>query len=104
MRCVFKPTTAALAAFHKGLRCLFLSAEMRDEFLANPEKYASAAGNRRVRVSSILDWYGGDFGPTPQKALASLADYMPDEATKRLVASGDFSVSYLKYDWSLNKQ
>jgi hypothetical protein len=29
---------------------------------------------------------------------------MPDEATKRLIASEDFSVSYLDYDWSLNKQ
>ncbi len=60
--------------------------------------------NRRVRVSSILNWFGKDFAPTPQKALASLAEYMPDEATKRLIASEDFSVYYLKYDWSLNKQ
>jgi hypothetical protein len=60
--------------------------------------------NRRVRVSSILEWFGKDFAPTPQKALASLAAYTPDEATKRLIASEDFSVSYLDYDWRLNKQ
>lgn len=60
--------------------------------------------NRRVQVSSIVDWFGKDFAPTPQKAVASLADYMPDEATKRLIASEDFSVSYLDYDWSLNRQ
>ncbi len=60
--------------------------------------------NRRIRVSSILEWFGEDFASTPQKALASLADYMPDEATKRLIASENFSVSYLDYDWSLNKQ
>jgi len=57
---------------------------------------------REVRVSSILKWFGEDFGPTPQKALARLAQYMPDERTRQLIASGRFSVSYLKYDWSLN--
>lgn len=37
-----KPETAA---FHKGLRYLFPSTEQRDEFLAHPEKYVSAAGS-----------------------------------------------------------
>ena len=39
------PGKPQITAFHKGLRYLFPSAEMRDEFLAHPEKYASAAGS-----------------------------------------------------------
>ena len=74
------------------------------DFFARQKNLQVDLANRRVQVSSILDWFGKDFAPTPQKALASLAEYVPDEATKRLIASGDFSVSYLDYDWSLNKQ
>jgi len=59
---------------------------------------------REVRVSSILDWFGEDFGPTPQEALARLAEYMPDHVAWQLIERGDFSVEYLDYDWSLNKQ
>ena len=65
------------------------------DFFARRKNFQADFANRRVRVSSILNWYGKDFGPTPQKALASLAQDMPDQATKRLVAGGDFSVSYL---------
>jgi hypothetical protein len=84
-----------------------LEAQLADntrDFLGRPKNLQVDPANRRVQVSSILDWFGKDFAPTPQKALASLAEYMPDEATKRLIASEDFSVSYLDYDWSLNKQ
>jgi len=84
-----------------------LEAQLADntrDFFGRPKNLRVDLANRRVQMSSILDWFGKDFAPTPQKALASLAEYMPDEATKRLVASGDFSVSYLDYDWSLNKQ
>ncbi len=36
--------------------------------------------------------------------LARLAEYMPNDATGRLLEQGDFSVEYLDYDWNLNKQ
>ncbi len=59
---------------------------------------------RQVRVSSILDWFGKDFGPTPQKALARLGKYVSNDSSRRLIEQGDFSVEYLDYDWNLNKQ
>ena len=74
------------------------------DFFARKRNLHGDLTNRRIRVSSILDWFGEDFGSTPQKALASLAEYMPDKPTKDLIASGDFTVSYLDYDWSLNEQ
>ena len=74
------------------------------DFFGRSKNLQADPANHTVRVSSILDWFGKDFASTPQKALASLADYMPSEATKRLIASEDFSVSYVDYDWSLNKQ
>ena len=58
---------------------------------------------RVIRVSSILDWFGTDFGPTPPAALKSLLEYMPADA-KQVISSNSFSVSFLEYDWSLNRQ
>ena len=74
------------------------------DFFGRKRNFQVDPARRSVRVSSILDWFGKDFGPTPQKALAGLAKYMPDEPTRDLIAGGDFSVSYLAYDWSLNKR
>lgn len=80
-----------------------LEANTRDFFLRE-KNFQIEVTNRRVRVSAILDWFGEDFGSTPQQGLASLAKYMPDEATKQLVASEDYTVKFLDYDWSLNEQ
>jgi len=80
-----------------------LTVNTRD-FFARKRNFQADVANRRVQMSAILDWFGEDFGPTPQKRLASLAKYMPDEPTRHLVASEDFSVSFLDYDWSLNEQ
>jgi hypothetical protein len=80
-----------------------LASNTRD-FFARRKNLEVDLTSRTVRVSAILDWFGEDFGPTAPKALARLAEYMPDEATRRLVASEDVAVSFLDYDWSLNKQ
>ena len=80
-----------------------LSENTRD-FFARRKNFQADVANREIRVSSILDWFSEDFGSTPQRGLAGLAEYMPDEATQSLVASEDFSVSHLDYSWSLNKQ
>ena len=74
------------------------------DFFSRQRNFQIDPSRRQVRVSSILDWFGKDFGPKPQKALARLAEYMPNDATGRLLEQGDFSVKYLDYDWNLNKQ
>jgi hypothetical protein len=80
-----------------------LSANTRD-FFSREQNFQVDIARRRVRVSAILDWFGEDFGPTPQNGLASLAQYLPDGAARQLVASEDFTVSFLDYDWGLNEQ
>lgn len=79
-------------------------AENTRDFFSRRRNFQADFSQRRVRVSSILDWFGEDFGPTPQKALQRLATYMPDEKTRRLISSGRFAVTFLEYDWSLNEQ
>ncbi len=59
------------------------------DFFSRQRNLQVDLNRRQVRVSSILDWFGKDFGPTPQKALARLAEYMPNDATGRLLEQGD---------------
>lgn len=58
---------------------------------------------RVLNVSSILDWFGEDFGTTPQEGLAGLAEYMPEDAA-RIAREKGLSIRYLDYDWNLNRQ
>jgi hypothetical protein len=84
-----------------------LEAQLTDNtktFFSRQKHFRVDVSQRSVQVSPILKWFREDFGATPQKGLAGLADYLPDGAAGRLLKSGKFSVSYLDYDWSLNQQ
>lgn len=75
------------------------------DFFSRPEHFRADAAKSVVHVSPILEWFGEDFGPTPQQRLEKLVKYLPaDSGVPRLVEHGDFSVRYLDYDWSLNDQ
>lgn len=57
---------------------------------------------KRVEISSIFKWFKEDF----EKAggiNAILAKYAPDQY-QRFLSSGDYSISYLPYQWGLNDQ
>ncbi len=92
------------------------------------ERYAKAfftdsARNRvdvaggKVYLSRILDWYGGDFvgkqapelggvaslSEKEAAAIRYMAKYL-DEDTVRFLDTGEYTVVFNEYDWSLNKQ
>ena len=50
-------------------------------------------------LSSIFDWYGGDFGSNEQEIVAYLAKYSEGDSAELEVIT---KVSY-QYDWNLNK-
>ncbi|MEM7812701.1 MAG: DUF547 domain-containing protein [Planctomycetota bacterium] len=52
-------------------------------------------------LSSLLSWFGGDFGDGQDDRLAAVRPYLPADARK-LVDGGKVRVRYLDYDWSLN--
>jgi len=72
-------------------------------FLAQPGNFRYDASKNRVYLSSIFKWYGTDFAPTPQGQLKKLVTSLPDAASRRAAQSGDFRVTYQKYDWGLNE-
>ena len=85
-------------------------------FLSNPAKFRIAANEGTVYLSSIFKWFGEDFVPgygveqgygahsAAQRAvLHFISGYLDKQEAERL-SSGDYSISYLDYDWSLNEQ
>jgi hypothetical protein len=85
-------------------------------FLANPKKFKIDRKEKRVYLSPIFKWFGEDFirtygtnngfsrfSPAEGAVLNFIQSYLPKEERDYLVR-GDYDISYLKYDWSLNEQ
>ena len=73
------------------------------DFFANPENF-ELNGNK-VKLSSILDWFGEDFGDNSSAVLQAITTYLPEEDAAALAeAEGNLKVSYLPYSWKLNDQ
>lgn len=81
---------------------------LAEQLAVNTTDFFSRSQNLQVsgstlNLSKIMEWYGSDFAQSPQQQAQVLAKYFPGPA-QQLVASGNFRVSYLGYDWNLNAQ
>jgi len=85
------------------------TAERIDEQLAdNTRDFFSRAQNLQVKgnslqLSSILDWFGSDFGSNVNQQMKYLRPYFP-AAAQQVASRSNAQVEYLDYDWSLNDQ
>ena len=71
------------------------------QFLANPGKGLKIDRvDKRISLSRIFDWFEEDFEPKGG-VLKFIARYVP-EKDREWIAKG--SVSYLDYNWDLNKK
>ncbi|MBM3568888.1 MAG: hypothetical protein FJX46_09050 [Alphaproteobacteria bacterium] len=59
-----------------------------------------ASADCGLRLSSIYDWYRGDFGGDEAGVIAHLARYAAPELRARL--EGARRVAGYDYDWALN--
>ncbi|MEM9185784.1 MAG: DUF547 domain-containing protein [Planctomycetota bacterium] len=80
-----------------------LSVNARD-FFAQRQNFQVDAGSNTVKLSSILSWFGSDFGADTQAQLRAISPYLPNDAARQFVAEAGVRVSYLDYDWNLNEQ
>ncbi|MBB3205723.1 hypothetical protein FHS27_001527 [Rhodopirellula rubra] len=75
-------------------------------FFASGNHFRYDPTQRTFQLSSILEWFGEDFGPDQSARLRTIAPYLPsreayDAAT---TAPASVAVTYLAYDWRLNDQ
>ncbi len=73
-------------------------------FLARADALAIDRRARRVRLSRILDWFGGDFGTDERSRLAFVARFAPSAADSAFLLEPGLRVSHSEYDWSLNER
>ena len=83
-----------------------IQAQLDDQarlFLATQNHFDPIAS--KAELSSILKWYGSDFGATPAEVLTALAPYTPEPVRAALIkAPAKWAIRYLDYDWSLNER
>ena len=80
-------------------------------FLSDHSRNRFDAANKTLSVSSIFDWYKGDFEKGHQgftsldATFARYADALGDTLqAQEAIRSGGLKIRYLDYDWALNAQ
>lgn len=73
-------------------------------FFAQRQNFQVEPANKTIRLSSILKWFGEDFGASQSAVLRRLSPWLPNDAARRLAADAGVRVRYLSYDWDLNEQ
>lgn len=61
------------------------------------------AGADTIELTSLYEWYGGDFEQVAGSVLAYVGRY-DDDLSSDLAAGHEPEVRFLDYDWSLNRQ
>ncbi|QDT69824.1 hypothetical protein MalM25_27660 [Planctomycetes bacterium MalM25] len=74
------------------------------DFFAQSQNFQIDSGNKIVRFSSILKWFGEDFGGSQRARLQRISPWLPTDEAQRLVLTHGVRVRYLDYDWDLNEQ
>ncbi|MEL7331067.1 MAG: DUF547 domain-containing protein [Cyanobacteria bacterium J06560_2] len=94
-----------------------LEAQLDDQvriFLSRSEVLEIDAANGEVKLSSIFDWFTGDWatsftpeegfsGSDDERAVLNFISGYLDAADADYLKTGDYKIRYSDYDWSLNR-
>lgn len=78
--------------------------ENAKHFFSQRQNFRYDAAAKRFYLSAILDWFGEDFGASQAKVLQRIAAWLPTESAIVAAKNNTVRISYLDYDWNLNKQ
>lgn len=71
------------------------------DFFSRPQNFRYVAAQKTVHISSILQWFGSDFGASQAAQLKTISRWVPQGA-RSAVASGRLRVAFNDYNWDLN--
>ncbi len=80
------------------------------ELAGAPRHVRIDPARRTVRVSSIYDWFRGDFEAHAERAgrapslLDFIALYGGEAVAAAAEAAGDYELRFMEYDWALNRR
>lgn len=75
-----------------------------ENFFSDSANFQYDAQTNRFRLTSILKWFGEDFGANQPARLKAISAYLPTDAARSAANSGTVRVSFVKFDWGLNEQ
>lgn len=73
------------------------------DFFQHKKHFQVNSTQRTVYLSSILDWFGTDFGSTQSEQLRYIAKFVP-KSSRPFLTSQNVTVKFLDYNWGLNRQ
>ena len=74
------------------------------DFFSRPQNFRYDQNSQRIYLSSILDWFGEDFGSNRAEQLRKIAGWLPAKAAQQAAKQNSAQVSFLDYNWNLNEQ
>ncbi|MDA0322556.1 MAG: DUF547 domain-containing protein [Verrucomicrobia bacterium] len=74
------------------------------DFFRRVQNFRADPARATVHLSSILKWFGEDFGPDEAALRARIVAWIEDPDARALIEQETVKVRYLDYDWTLNKQ
>lgn len=74
------------------------------DFFSRPQNFKYDASRNQFQLSSILSWFGEDFGSNQKAQLRRIANWLPTKAAQQAAIRGSVSVSFQDYNWNLNEQ
>jgi hypothetical protein len=74
------------------------------DFFARSRNFHYDQVGRRFHISSILSWFGEDFGSDQAAQLRTIAAWLPSDAARQAAMQNAVRVSFLDYNWNLNEQ
>jgi len=73
-------------------------------FFSLPQNFQYDQRKRQFKMSSILEWFGSDFGKDQAAILKAIAPHLPTKTAQTAANANAVSISYLDYSWALNEQ
>lgn len=74
-----------------------------EHFFQQPRHFRIDRGRNTVYLSSILDWFGEDFGDSQATQLKLISKWVPQQH-QSFMTKPNVAVRHLDYDWGLNDQ
>ncbi len=71
-------------------------------FINNPSRNRFEVATGSAQLSRLFDWFEADFVAAAGSVQAYLVPLVDNPEVAARLAKGEFKLSYLRYDWSLN--
>lgn len=74
------------------------------DFFSRSQNFRHDSASQRFYLSSLLSWFGEDFGSNQAAQLKTISKWLPSAAAKDAALKNSIRLKFLDYDWNINDQ